>query len=291
MNWQAFSQTLQTQFDLDLHIETASPVGGGDIHQAFHLKTSQGSFFLKMNHAAAAPMFQTEMNSLKTLAETLVINIPNPIATGIFEKRAWLLMDYLEIIHRGDDTLRGKDLALLHHQVEPQKRFGWYENNYIGNTPQSNDWSSDWVEFYAQQRLMPQLTLAHENGGADQLIELGHRLIEVLPKFFEHYQPEPSLLHGDLWGGNSGFLSTGEAVFFDPASYYGDRETDLAMTELFGGFSSEFYQGYEEVFPLDPGYAQRKPLYNLYHILNHFNLFGGGYQTQALNLIQHLLHA
>lgn len=290
MNWQSFSQTLQAKFDLDLHIETASPVSGGDIHQAYHLKTSQGSLFLKTNHLTAAPMFQTEMNSLQTLAQTHSINVPEPIATGTFENQAWLLMSYLEIAHSGDDELRGKDLALLHHQINEQKRFGWYENNYIGKTPQDNDWSSDWIEFYGQQRLMPQLLLAHKNGASNRLMDLGSQLIDQLPKFFEHYRPEPSLLHGDLWGGNSGFLTTGEAVFFDPASYYGDRETDLAMTELFGGFSPSFYQGYQAVFPIDPGYQHRKALYNLYHILNHFNLFGGGYQTQALGMIEHLIH-
>ena len=183
----------------------------------------------------------------------------------------------------------------MHHSLnplvktDPNKVFGWPQNNFIGHTPQYNHWHSDWVSFYAQQRLQPQLNWAKQKAAPAQLIQLGQQLIEQLPKFFTHYNPQPSLLHGDLWAGNSAFLSHGEPILYDPACYYGDRETDLAMTELFGGFSDAFYDGYQQVFPLDKDYPQRRPLYQLYHLLNHFNLFGGHYAQQAIHLLKILL--
>lgn len=288
MDWNAFSQTLSETLNLDLQIINASSQAGGDIHQAYRLHTNQGDYFLKRNDAASAPMFATEANSLKTLADTLSIQVPKALATGTQNNQAWLLLEYLELTSRGDDEQRGKDLALLHHQVNPSKQFGWAEDNYIGHTLQTNTWHDDWIAFYGEVRLRPQLDLAMQRGAQPELMSQGEQLIDNLPRFFEHYHPEASPLHGDLWGGNSAFTTDGEAVFFDPASYYGDREADLAMTELFGGFSDAFYRGYNSVFPLDAGYKQRKTLYNLYHILNHYNLFGGSYQTQAIQMMQTL---
>lgn len=290
MDWQQLAKTLKNEHQLDLAIESASPVGGGDIHQAFQLKTPDKTFFLKLNQAASLPLFETEAHSLETLLATGVVIAPKPVAYGLSGNQAYLLMDFLPMGSRGDDEQRGKDLALMHHQIEPQKRFGWFEDNFIGHTLQANAWHTDWVSFYRDQRLLPQLELAQAHGASHALLDAGEQLAAQLNKFFTDYQPEASLLHGDLWAGNSSFLTSGDAVFFDPASYYGDRETDLAMTELFGGFSSAFYDGYNSVFPIDAGYQMRKPLYQLYHLLNHFNLFGGHYQQQSLNVIQRLLN-
>ena len=166
---------------------------------------------------------------------------------------------------------------------------GWRRANTIGATPQINCRSGDWVGFWREHRLGYQLRLAEANGHRGSLQENGARLLSKIPTFFSGYRPLPALLHGDLWSGNVGFDDAGKPVVFDPAVYYGDHEADVAMTELFGGFSGDFYAAYREVFPLDASYAVRKHLYNLYHVLNHLNLFGGGYLGQAERLISELL--
>ena len=151
--------------------------------------------------------------------------------------------------------------------------------------------TSDWIEFFAQYRLGFQLDLAERSGYGGRWLEQGRRLCSRLADFFDGYRPRPSLLHGDLWGGNWAADAAGEPVIFDPASYFGDREADLAMTQLFGGFGRAFYDAYTSAWPLDPGAGTRRDLYNLYHVLNHLNLFGGGYRAQAERMIGRLLAA
>jgi protein-ribulosamine 3-kinase len=153
------------------------------------------------------------------------------------------------------------------------ERFGWARDNYIGSTPQANTLCASWAQFWREHRLRPQLELARRNGYA---IDVGN-----VADLLEAHGPQPSLVHGDLWSGNIGFLSDGAPVLFDPAVYYGDREVDLAMTGLFGGFPPEFYSAYEKAWPLPAGQEVRKHLYNLYHLLNHLNLFGRGYFAQV----------
>ena len=164
--------------------------------------------------------------------------------------------------------------------------FGWDRNNAIGSTAQINNWTADWAEFWTEHRIGYQLQLAKRRGGN---FSQGETLLAAIPKLLEGYKPQPSLVHGDLWGGNASVTAAGEPVIFDPAAYWGDREVDIAMTELFGGFSPAFYRGYNEVWLLDSGYEKRKMLYNLYHILNHFNLFGGSYESQANQMIDRIL--
>ena len=166
----------------------------------------------------------------------------------------------------------GRQLALT-HRVSTEE-FGWHRDNTIGLTPQINAWHSDWISFFAHYRLGFQLKLARDNGYSD-LMDPGMRLADHMSGLFDGYSPLPALLHGDLWGGNWGASRSNEPVMFDPAVYYGDRETDLAMTRLFGGFPEDFYSAYQEVWPLDPGFRVREGLYKLYHVLNHLNLFGG----------------
>jgi len=178
-------------------------------------------------------------------------------------------------------------LAQLHRISVPQ--FGWTRENWIGTTPQANAWTDGWVDFWREQRLGLQLRLAADNGYGGALQRDGEILLENLPAFFADYHPVPSLLHGDLWGGNHAYLRDGTPVIFDPAVYFGDRECDLAMSELFGGFAPAFHAAYREAWPLDAGYSARKTLYNLYHILNHANLFGGGYAAQAARMTAQLL--
>lgn len=288
-NWQDIIESLSEQLSLPIQTISASPLTGGDIHHAYHLHTSEGDFFVKTNQAQSLPMFQTEANSLKKMADTQTLRVPKVYACGVTQHQAWLFLEHIPMQNKGDDFQRGKDLAFFHHQVNPEKQFGWLEDNYIGHTRQPNTWQQNWTTFYAEQRLQPQFRLAAQKGAGAELLNNGEQLIQRLEDFFQNYHPEASPLHGDLWAGNSAFTQDGEAVFYDPACYYGDREADLAMTELFGGFSQDFYAGYRSVFPLDEGYAQRKDLYNLYHVLNHYNLFGGHYEAQATRMIQTLL--
>jgi protein-ribulosamine 3-kinase len=168
-------------------------------------------------------------------------------------------------------------------------RFGFAQNNFIGTTPQPNAWKDNWPDFWREHRLGFQLRLAAQNGYGGQLQSLGEKLSDALPAFFAGYTPQPSLLHGDLWSGNHAYLQDGTPTIFDPATYYGDRECDIAMTELFGGYPADFYAAYRAAYPLDAGYATRRDLYNLYHILNHANLFGGGYARQAEQMMLRLL--
>jgi len=294
MDWQDFSSSINqalSQKDLaSIHILSAHAIRGGDSHQAYQLHTPEKNYFLKLSPEHNHLMLETEMHNLNALSQSQTLTCPLALASGIYNEQAWLLMEFIPLTDQGDDFQRGRSLAFMHHHINHDSQpFGWFEDNFIGQNRQSNPWSFSWTEFYGQQRLGPQLELSQLRGAPSSLYQSGLELIELLPFWFQNYQPEASLLHGDLWGGNSAFDPTGEPIFFDPACYYGDRETDMAMTELFGGFSPAFYKGYDSLFPLDKGYPQRKNLYNLYHILNHFNLFGGHYAEQAENSIQQLI--
>jgi protein-ribulosamine 3-kinase len=201
---------------------------------------------------------------------------------------AFIEMERLALGERPDWPAMGRMLAALHRNpsdrgMENAGRFGWESDNWIGLGPQKNGWRDDWVSFYRDCRLIPQL----ERAG---LLKESNPLLKNLNSFFVNHQPLPSLLHGDLWSGNVGFTAEGP-VIFDPAVYYGDRETDIAMTELFGAFPSGFYTAYNDAFPLPAEYAVRKHLYNLYHLLNHLNLFGGGYLGQVKAALGLLLRA
>lgn len=264
-------------------------IGGGSINQAFRLESASGAhYFVKLNSAAKLGMFEAEQAGLAALSATGTIRVPHPIACGTAGKHAFLILEYLALQPHGHARKLGEQLAALHRATAPE--FGWQRDNTLGDTPQPNRWTTEWITFWRAQRLGHQLKLAKRNGYG-YLLPLGEKLLENLPAFFGGYQPQPSLLHGDLWGGNHAYLPDGTPVVFDPAPYYGDRETDLAMTELFGGYSADFYAAYRAHWPLDTGYSHRKELYNLYHILNHANLFGGGYARQAESMMQRLLAA
>ncbi|OGS97619.1 MAG: hypothetical protein A3H31_13290 [Gallionellales bacterium RIFCSPLOWO2_02_FULL_57_47] len=269
-------------------LRAATPVGGGSINEAYRLEGTDGScYFLKLNEARHHPMFAAEAEGLNTIAATNTLRVPRPIAHGTATSHSFLVLEHLELNSRGDAKLLGEQLAALHRCSAP--RFGFAQDNYLGTTPQPNAWADDWVAFWREQRLGFQLRLAAQNGYVGRLQTLGEKLLGALPAFFAGYTPRPALLHGDLWSGNHAFLADGTPVIFDPAPYYGDRECDLAMTELFGGYPADFYTAYRAAYPLDAGYAARKDLYNLYHILNHANLFGGGYARQAEQMMQKLL--
>ena len=233
-------------------------------------------------------MFAAEAIGLAELAAPCAIRVPEVLACGVEDETAFVALEWIPFDQPAPDTERilGEQLAELHETSSD--RFGWHRDNTIGLTPQHNDWSSDWVAFFREQRLGFQLRLAAENGFTGELQDQGAQLMKRLPVFFDDYTPVASLLHGDLWGGNWGSCD-GEPVIFDPAVYYGDRETDLAMSRLFGGFGRSFYDAYEAAAPLAPGHRERRDLYQLYHVLNHLNLFGSGYLGRAQDLIRNLL--
>ena len=262
-------------------------LGGGCINRAFKLSDGVRSFFVKTNDASRLTMFEAEAAGLEEILATHSLRAPRPICHGISDGAAWLVLEYLELGTSGSGAEMGRLLAQMHRKTAGQ--FGWTRDNTIGSTPQINAWAEDWVEFFRDRRLGHQLDLAASKGYGDALQRKGERLRSELGAFFSTHQPAPSLLHGDLWGGNAGYARSGEPVIFDPAVYYGDREADLAMTELFGGFGADFHAAYREAWPLDSGYAVRKHLYNLYHILNHAYMFGGGYVGQAASVLDRLL--
>jgi fructosamine-3-kinase len=277
-------------------VGSAFPVAGGSINDAWCLtsRDTRGErFFLKLNTANKLSMFEAEAEGLRAIGSSGAIRAPAPVCSGADSAYSWLVLEYIEAVTATNKTLDllGQQLAAM-HSVLPGKageKYGWHRDNTIGSTPQINNWATDWTEFYSTHRLGYQLELARRNGAPSRLIDRGVFLKDHIRVFFQNYEPLPSLLHGDLWGGNWCAVRSGDPIIFDPATYYGDREADLAMTQLFGGFGDRFYQSYVSAWAIDPGYKTRKVLYNLYHVLNHFNLFGGGYATQAETMIEALI--
>ena len=264
-------------------------VGGGSINSCSRFESARGSIFVKHGEADSLDMFQAEAEGLAELSRARAVRVPEVLAVREQDGIAFLALEWIDLLGATaiSETRLGEQLAAQHRVT--REKFGWHRDNTIGSTPQSNRSSAAWVEFFREQRLRPQLALARDNGAGANLIDSGQQLCAQLEYFFADYRPAPSLLHGDLWGGNWGVDGSGQPVLFDPAVYFGDREADLAMTRLFGGFGAPFHAAYRSAWPLDAGAATRVNLYNLYHVLNHFNLFGGGYARQALTMIQRLL--
>jgi fructosamine-3-kinase len=278
------SQTTGEPFQLT----TEKSLGGGSINSAYKLTADNGlSYFVKLNSAHQLAMFQTEYTDLLELQKAQLMHIPRPICFGTQGTQSYLVTEYISLHGRGDTEKLGRALAQMHRITTHQ--FGWKQNNTIGSTPQSNRGHDNWLDFWRDERLIPQFEMLYEKGYRQVIESDAGKLFKRLDSLLSAHKPEASLLHGDLWSGNYAFDNQGKAVIFDPALYYGDRETDLAMTELFGGFSQTFYAAYNEAYPLDDGYQSRKTLYNLYHILNHTNLFGSGYLNQAIRMMQALL--
>ena len=270
------------------HVAGWTGQAGGCINRAARVEGRDGRcFFVKVNDAARRSMFEAEAAGLLELAAAGAVRVPQPVGVGSTQTESFLILEYLPLKRGADAPAElGQQLAALHRTTRPN--YGWQHDNTIGATPQRNGWCDDWVEFFRERRLRYQLDLAAANGG-ERLQESGAELLERMAGLFTDYRPTASLLHGDLWGGNAAATMDGEAVLFDPAVYFGDRETDLAMTELFGGFPVRFHENYRDAWPLDSGYSVRKSLYNLYHVLNHFNLFGGAYAAQAERMQRQLL--
>jgi len=267
-------------------IKGESSVGGGCIADSRILTSEEGNkYFLKQGFSNG--MFMNEANGLRELARPKAIRVPVVIDAG----EDYIIMEHIAQGPRKSGFFRefGEQFARMHRFTGSE--FGFFEDNFIGSTPQKNipdkEEAHDWAKFYWNKRLMYQLELAEENGYSDKKLRLLFRKLEaVYDKLLEGSEEPPTLMHGDLWGGNYMSDESGNPVLIDPAVYYGHREADLAMTKLFGGFSAEFYKAYNQTYPLKPGAEKREPLYLLYHVMNHLNLFGAGYYSQAIRLLE-----
>lgn len=264
-------------------LRAARELGGGSFGATWRIDTAAERFFLKLG--AAAHPFDAEAQALAEIAATCTLRVPAPVAHGVTEGHGWLLLEWIDLTDAGDWTAAGERLAALH--AAAAKAYGWQRDNTIGATPQSNARCASWAEFWRERRLRPQFRLARENGHS-ALAALEARACAASDALLADHPPAPALLHGDLWRGNLAFDTHGQPVVFDPSTYHGDAETDLAMARLFGGFPRVFFDAYDGVHPRVPGAAERVRLYQLYHVLNHANLFGGGYVAQARALIEAL---
>jgi len=255
-------------------------VAGGSIDRAYRIAATPAPIFVKVGAAATLPMYEVEALALSALREAGGVRVPDVLATGATSAGAFLVLEWIELVAPTEDAeaALGRGLAKLHRDTAPQ--YGWARDNRIGATRQPNAPADDWTPFFREQRLGFQRDLA----GAAGLPTSVRRSLDRLSGDLEHliggHATRPSLVHGDLWGGNWGATADAEPVIFDPAVHYADREVDIAMTRLFGGFGRRFYAAYEAEWPLPDGWEQRAVVYNLYHLLNHYNLFGAGYLEQ-----------
>ena len=271
-------------------IEKIIPVGGGCIHKAWCVHFQNGKkVFAKSNDIDNFNMFKFERECLlvlKQFANESYISIPKPLDLIVHENISLIILEWIDL-KESQQNLLGKGLALLHKlsSEENNKNFGWEEEGFIGSNTQKNGWESNWGKFFVNYRLKPQLIKASSWGIK---IEDYQDLLIYLNSYLNHHHPRVSLVHGDLWSGNCGSNKNGLGILYDPASYWGDREVDISMTKLFGGFNREFYEGYEEIWPLDKFSNDRTKIYNLYHLLNHANIFGGSYKATSLNILKDL---
>ena len=266
-------------------------VSGGDINDAYLVALEDGQkVFLKVNSARNAAFFTAEQAGLEALRKTNAIGVPKAITAGVSRDCSFLIMEYLEAGPRRPDYWErfGRQLAAMHKaetgEWTPQGKYGFTQNNFIGAGRQNNHICGSWIDFFRECRLEQQFRWAEA-----YFDSYGRKAMQSLLDHLEDYlvEPEfPSLLHGDLWGGNFVTGPDGSAWLIDPAVYVGHAEADLAMTELFGGFAPAFYGAYKEMSPLLPGYADRRELYNLYHLLNHLNLFGEAYYGSVMRIVR-----
>ncbi|NDY95166.1 fructosamine kinase family protein [Wenzhouxiangella limi] len=266
-------------------------VAGGDTSQAFLIRAGGSSVFIKCEAPARSGLLSAEADGLGALARTGTVRVPAVLGHAGFEvgQGSWLALEALDLQPRSRsvDQRLGTQLAALHrHRGEA---FGWHCDNYLGPAPQSNTSVSSWSEFFHRHRLAPQIERLRRACRQRNLEDLTQALLDSWMTLSADHHPEPSLLHGDLWAGNASALPDGTPVIYDPAVHYGDRECDLAMANLFGGYAADFFDAYQRAWPLPDGWQQRRDFYQLYHLLNHANLFGGGYLASVENRMRALI--
>jgi fructosamine-3-kinase len=285
--WQALSQQLSDTLMFNYTIAERTKVKGGDISECYMISDGEQRYFVKTNERSFINKYLIEADNIKSLRNTATVYVPELILTGTSKEHSFIVLNYLSTKPLDDDKQSykfGVQLAKLHAWGE-QKEYGYDQDNFIGNTLQPNKWDRKWNRFFAEQRIGWQLQLLREKG--IELVNISE-FTETVQSLLANHHPRPSLLHGDLWHGNVANSAFGP-ICYDPACYWGDRECDIAMAELFGGFQPEFFQGYESVLALDFGYSERKDIYNLYHLLNHYNQFGGHYLAEAEALIKNIM--
>jgi len=274
-------KTIASELKLDPHATKIKSVGGGCINDTYKIVSKTGDFFLKVNSKTKFPtMFKSEFMGLEHLDSSCKIIVPKVIHQFSDENTSYLILEWIENGNQGKNFWEnfGYGLAELHKNSNNQ--FGLGYSNYIGSLVQSNAFHKSWTDFFIEERIKPQLELAKQENLIDNDI---HKKFEKLFLIFDEIMPieKPALLHGDLWSGNFMCTIQGEPCFFDPAIYFGNREVDIAMTKLFGGFDQRFYDAYNSIFPLQKSWQQRIEIHNLYPLLVHLNLFGKSYLSSV----------
>ncbi len=288
--WHFISEQISSALDMPFICQHQKKATGGDTHQSFVIRDERHRFFVKTHPLDERRPLKCEADGLRALASVNGVQVPSVITCGELSAEGQQI-EYLVLSHlRFRDKQSAQDYYALGemvarlHSAGGYHGYGWETNNFIGGSVQVNGWYSNWADFFAEQRIGSMLERLSQKG---QTLTNNDQLVETVRATLKGHQPTPALLHGDLWRGNAGVTCHGPAIY-DPAVYVGDNEADIAMTSLFGGFPTSFYDGYEAHCPLAPDYAVRKPIYQLYHILNHGLLFGGGYISQAQSIINHI---
>ena len=283
--WHFISEQISERTHQDFICDDIREVSQGDTHQAYKISDGKRRFFVKINGKNNLSNFEAEAEGLEHLQKADLFRIPNVICFGKVSDSSFLVLEHIQMTHGTEQSwfAFGEKLAQLHN-LQTQEMYGWQEDNFIGLTPQPNKWHKKWCQFFAEQRIGFMLQLLAEKG--HDLVDID-QAVDAVKTLLNGHCPKASMLHGDLWQGNTGFHKE-QAVMFDPAFYYGDREAELAMTELFNKFPPAFYAGYESVWPIDKDYQYRKSIYQLYHILNHAILFGGHYLNSARSTLKNL---
>ena len=282
---------LSSKFGLQVSIESANSIGGGCINNALKIKTNIGDFFLKWNANGPADIFIREAESLNELKKATgdSLQIPEVVVSRIVDNTpGFLVQEYfpIQVSNNKSEEQLGRGLAIIHKYKN--ENFGFYNNNYCGATTQNNTWKPNWVDFFSDNRLRFLLNLINKERPLPvSELKVYEKLLGRIPKLIPDFS-DPVLIHGDLWSGNY-MISTNGPVLIDPASYFADREMEFAIITMFGGFSSTFYSAYNETNPLPADWRNRNLLYQLYHVLNHYYLFGGAYQNQALAIAMRYL--
>ncbi len=287
-DWPAVRSALEQQMSRSLRDARTRPVGGGDVSYSLRVDGGGHTFFLKYEPLANAARLEAEAAGLAEMAQATQMHIPDVLALGTTDASAFLALEYMDMHPPDSDSAPrlGEALAEMHGIVSPN--FGWYRNNFIGLNPQYNQVNGVWLEFFRENRLRVMVDALAVDYPA--LANRGDRLLTSLDALIGDHRPEASLVHGDLWAGNVGCDERGMPTLFDPAVYYGDRETDLAMAELFGGFPPLFFESYWHAWPIPIGYRRvRRPLYQLYHLLNHVRQFGEAFVRGSHAVIDQLL--